>query len=122
MRRLSLFVLLAIGLAADALAQAPLQREKMRLTKGLNDFVMLDDPTCIPASQAAYLGSDEPVLGLSLEGEHRAYPIRMMHGGVVNEVVGDVAVVVLFDRKSRTGSNVSDFLNRTRGSAVANVA
>jgi len=43
----------------------------------------------VPAARAAFLDANEPVLGLSLAGETRAYPLRMMAWHhVVNDEVG----------------------------------
>jgi hypothetical protein len=41
------------------------------------------------------MDDEEQVLGLSINGEHRAYPIKMLsRHEIVNNVVGDEAVAV----------------------------
>jgi len=48
-----------------------------------------------PLEAEDWMEPDEQVLGLSINGEHRAYPIRMLsRHEIVNDVVGDVPVAV----------------------------
>ena len=39
----------------------------------------LENPPNIPAEEADYLESHERVFGVSINGEHRAYPLRIMN-------------------------------------------
>jgi hypothetical protein len=50
----------------------------------------LDHPRTVPASEATWLGDDEPVFGLALGGEARAYPLRILdwHELVNDELAG----------------------------------
>ena len=49
----------------------------------------LRDPNIIPSDQADYLGPDERVFGVSINGEHRAYPLRITNPHeMVNDVLG----------------------------------
>ena len=49
----------------------------------------LRDPEAIPAEQADYLGPDERVFGVSINGQHRAYPLRITNPHeMVNDVLG----------------------------------
>ena len=49
----------------------------------------LDNPAVIPAHEARYLEVDEQVFGVSLNGEARAYPLRIMNWHeMTNDVVG----------------------------------
>ena len=51
----------------------------------------LQEPPSIPASEAGYLGADERVFGVSINGESRAYPLRIMNSHeMANDVVGGV--------------------------------
>ena len=54
------------------------------------------DPPLVTAEEAdAWMEPDEQVLGLSIGGENRAYPIRMLsRHEIVNDVVGGVPVAV----------------------------
>ena len=54
------------------------------------------DPRLVTASEAeADMDPDEQVLGLSINGEHRAYSIRLLsRHEIVNDVVGGVPVAV----------------------------
>lgn len=53
------------------------------------DFRGLDDPKMVVASRAGFLEEDEHVLGLTVNGESRAYPVRYLAWHhVVNDKVG----------------------------------
>ena len=57
----------------------------------------LDNATMIPADEATYLESDEPVFGISINGDHRAYPLRIMDWHeMANDVVGGVPVSLAY--------------------------
>lgn len=44
-----------------------------------------------------YLGNEEPVIGLEIEGDARAYPLRILnHHEIINDVVGYVPLAVTF--------------------------
>jgi hypothetical protein len=70
----------------------------------------LDDPPFIAAADADYLDPDEHVFGVSIEGDSRAYPLRIMNWHeMANDTVGGVPVTlayctlcnsaILFDRR-----------------------
>jgi hypothetical protein len=51
----------------------------------------LDRPKTIPAAEADFLADDEPVFGVALGGEARAYPLRILDWHeLANDVVGGV--------------------------------
>ena len=54
------------------------------------------NPQFVSSAEAqAWMDDDEQVLGLSIDGEHRAYPINMLsRHEIVNDVVGGEAVAV----------------------------
>jgi hypothetical protein len=57
----------------------------------------LDNATMIPANDARYLEPDEPVFGISINGDHRAYPLRIMDWHeMANDVVGGVPVSLAY--------------------------
>jgi hypothetical protein len=57
----------------------------------------LDNPKMISADQAAYLDPDEAVFGLSINGDARAYPLRIMDWHeMANDIVGDVPVSLAY--------------------------
>jgi hypothetical protein len=57
----------------------------------------LDNPAMIPADQADYLEPGEPVFGLALNGDARAYPLRIMDWHeMANDVVGGVPVSLAY--------------------------
>ena len=78
----------------------------------------LDDPAFEDASDVDWLEDTEPVLGVSVEGEDRAYPVRILiWHEIVNDTIGGRPVAVTycplcdsalaFDR--RVGDRVLDF-------------
>jgi hypothetical protein len=88
--------LLAVA-ACVAVAQEPFQRDKVRLTRGRHEYVPLESPTFVTPGQATYLSSGELVLGLSVAGEHRAYPLRlMMWHHIANDSVAGTPLTVAF--------------------------
>jgi hypothetical protein len=57
----------------------------------------LDNSPMIPAAEAAYLDPGEPVFGLSLNGDSRAYPLRILDWHeMANDVVGGVPVSLAY--------------------------
>ncbi len=57
----------------------------------------LENPKVIPASEADYLEADEPVFGIVVNGEARAYPWRIMAWHeLANDVVGGKHISVVF--------------------------
>ena len=57
----------------------------------------LTNPAHVPASQATYLGDEELVFGVTLNGESRAYPLRIMDWHeMANDVVGGVPVALAY--------------------------
>lgn len=57
----------------------------------------IDDPKFEPASQMAHIGAQEPVIMLSMNGEAKAYPLRiLMWHEIANDVIGDVPVTITY--------------------------
>jgi Protein of unknown function (DUF3179) len=57
----------------------------------------LDHPTLIAADDATYLKSDDLVFGVSINGDARAYPLRIMGWHeMFNEVIGGVPVALAY--------------------------
>ena len=63
---------------------------------GFDAIPAILDPRLVTASEAeASMDLDEQVLGLSINGDHRAYSIRLLsRHEIVNDVVGGVPVAV----------------------------
>jgi Protein of unknown function (DUF3179) len=72
----------------------PLPPRRTTLSAGLQRTVTGVDDRLPPMEQ---------ILALDAGGRHRAYPLAAVAAadGVVNEVVGDIPVVVLMDRRTR---------------------
>ena len=57
----------------------------------------LVNPTMVPAEEAVYLRSDDRVFGVSINGDSRAYPLRIMNWHeMANDVVGGVPVALAY--------------------------
>jgi len=57
----------------------------------------LDNPDMTAASAASYLNPDDPVFGVEINGDARAYPLRIANWHeMVNDVVGGVAVSLAY--------------------------
>jgi hypothetical protein len=57
----------------------------------------LNNATMISPTEAAYLEPDEPVFGISINGDHRAYPLRILDWHeMANDVVGGVPVSLAY--------------------------
>ncbi|WP_171096855.1 DUF3179 domain-containing protein [Ruegeria sp. HKCCD7255] len=82
-----------------------LQRDKMKIrleeiTWGgvkKDGIPSLDNPTLISAKGASYLKDDDLVFGVSINGDVRAYPLRIMGWHeMFNEVIGGVPVALAY--------------------------
>ncbi|MHA1113348.1 MAG: DUF3179 domain-containing protein [Alphaproteobacteria bacterium] len=57
----------------------------------------IDAPKFVPVADETPIADSEPVIGLVLAGEARAYPLRyLMFHEIVNDVIGEVPVAVTF--------------------------
>ena len=57
----------------------------------------IDDPKFSPVAEIDYLGPQEPVVGLVINGDARAYPLRVLTWHeIVNDTVGGLPVAVTF--------------------------
>ena len=60
-------------------------------------FVPLDNPEFIAADEATFLDADDLVLGLTVAGESRAYPIRMMtYHHIANDTIAGRPILITF--------------------------
>ena len=63
----------------------------------VNAIPPLDNPTMIAAAEAAYLNPDDRVFGVELNGDARAYPLRIMNWHeMANDVVGGIPVSLAY--------------------------
>ncbi len=57
----------------------------------------LDRPPLVPAAEGTYLDDDEPVFGIEIAGDARAYPLRILDWHeMTNDVVGGVPVSLAY--------------------------
>ena len=62
-----------------------------------SQFVPLDNPEFIQAADASFLSPDDRILGLTFQGESRAYPLRMMtYHHIANDTIGGRPFLVTF--------------------------
>lgn len=55
----------------------------------------IDQPRYVMAERADFLADDDLILGLDVDGEQRAFPIRILdHHEIVNDTIGGQAVIV----------------------------
>ena len=77
-------------------ASVAFDESKLLITGG-SRFVALDDPEVLSASEAGYLSEDALIMGISQNGESRAYPVAMArYHHVINDVVGGQPVAVTY--------------------------
>ncbi len=104
-------LLAALPLAAAAASLggfdlAKLNVERAHLVEGgpgRDGIKTVDAPEFSPIGEAGWIGTDTEVLGVELEGETRAYPVRMLeYHQVVNDVIAGVPVAVTYDPLSGT--------------------
>ena len=74
-------------------------RDEIREGGPERDFVRsIDLPSFVSPEDATWVAPPNPVLGVALDGEARAYPVHVMEWhGVVNDVVGEVPLAVVYD-------------------------
>ena len=72
------------------------QELKLVVLMGYDGIPAILDPEFVPVETAQrWMAPDEQVLGLSINGEHRAYPVRTLsRHEIVNDVVGGTPVAV----------------------------
>jgi hypothetical protein len=65
---------------------------------GKDGIKSVDAPEFSDIGSATWVGRDTEVLGLEIDGEARAYPVRMLeYHQIVNDVVGGVPVAITYD-------------------------
>ena len=61
---------------------------------GIPDLI---DPPVIAPAQATYLNPNDRIFGVSINGEHRAYPLRIMNPHeMANDIVGDEPIALAY--------------------------
>ncbi len=57
----------------------------------------LTDPSVVSAGEAIYLSPSDRVFGVSVNGEHRAYPLRVLNPHeMANDIVGGMPIVLAY--------------------------
>lgn len=70
---------------------------EIRSVIGRDNIPSIDDPEFVPVGDEDTLADREPVISLTINGDARAYPLRiMMWHEIVNDVVGGAPVVVTY--------------------------
>ena len=89
---------LIFGFATDFKVRSIDLTELLRGGPSKGGIPSIDEPRFVPPEEAdGFLGADEPVIALEIEGEARAYPLQiLMWHEIVNDTVGGVPVAVTF--------------------------
>src|SRR4051812_4191242 len=104
--------LLALGAAVGARAADPgpdtvaadVKAEAIWDGRKIVPFHSIDNPPMVAASAADFLGDEEYVLGVTANGESRAYPTRFAWWHhVINDKIGDTPYVVTYCSVCNTG-------------------
>ncbi len=82
--------------AGEGVVQDPGQELEIVTLLGFDAIPAILDPSFVTAEQADdWMEPGEPVLGVSINGEHRAYSVRMLsRHEIVNDIVGGIPVAV----------------------------
>lgn len=112
---MKVFLLSVILLAGPAVAQRSFDTDILRDTFGFNAdtkksvaladlrqgcpvrdcIASIDNPKYVSVADAAHVADDDIVLALSWNGEHRAFPARILdHHEIVNDVIGGTPLAI----------------------------
>jgi hypothetical protein len=102
----------------DRLAEGVRLADFIQAARGRDAIPALDRPSVVPVASVDWIGADEPVIALGMDGEWRAYPLQiMLWHEIVNDDLAGIPVTVTFcplchtsvafDR--RLGGDVLDF-------------
>ena len=92
--RKRLVCVLTLLLLETAISQENEEKPKYDKTKvmevrGMAPFKVLDNPTFIGAKDAKFMKPEEYVLGISLDGESKAYPLKLIWWHhIANDTIG----------------------------------
>jgi len=94
---LALLVIAGIFLSGPQTSAQPGHREPINLAKAGIPAFAIDKPPTVAAAQAEVRDEAE-VLGVSLDGKHRAYLMKALKGSpmghIINDLLGDVPVTI----------------------------
>lgn len=95
--------LAVIDPAIGAIMEPGITRSRVDLTEvvwggvRLDGIPPLEQPPYILAEQATWLGPDDRVFGVSINGDHRAYPLRVMNAHeLANDMLGGELVSLVY--------------------------
>jgi len=90
--------MLTLTFAVGALAKEDLEVEYDRTARRAakrDAFPVLDNPKMTPAAQARDVRDDEPVIGIAIGKEAKAYPVSVMgRHELANDTCGKVPIAV----------------------------
>jgi hypothetical protein len=68
-----------------------------RFMRAPDMFISADSPQTVSAEEATFLDDDDEVLGFVIDGEARAYSVRMLcYHHVVNDQIGETPIAVTY--------------------------
>ena len=88
---------LALGLATQMRWEEQVTIDGDPVLRGLpkDAIPAIDNPSFVAADRAGFVGAEEPVIGVVLAGQARAYPTWLLNGHeIVNDRIGEHAIAV----------------------------
>ncbi len=85
---ISSVVLKAVAQETDFLKRHEQIKERFEKRRNKPKNKLVHDPPMIEAAESS-LGDDEAVIGVFLDGHARAYPLTMLYGGGIFELLND---------------------------------
>ena len=90
-------LLRSVGLAAQMPWTEQMKIDGDPVLRGLpkDAIPAIDRPAFVPAARATWVANDEPVIGVVIAGEARAYPTWLLNSHeIVNDAIGTTAFAV----------------------------
>ena len=98
MIRIPVALMLTLTLAVGAFAEEDLEAEYDRTARraaARDHFTVLDNPKMTPAARVEDVRDDEPVIGIVIGKEAKAYPVSVMgRHELANDTCGKVPIAV----------------------------
>lgn len=95
-RNLFVLLFLSFALLPDFVSSSPdVRPEDIQTVLPKDAIEAILDPSFEAASEATWLADSDPVIGVSINGDARAYPVPILSGReIVNDTVGGVPIAV----------------------------
>ena len=82
-------ILLETAISQEEEKKPKYDKAKVMEVKGMAPFKVLDNPAFVSAKKVEFMKPEEYVLGVSFDGESKAYPLKMMWWHhIANDTIG----------------------------------